>query len=131
MGCGCVRENKVKMTKTEETKQLSFTFSFVIESAEGKLLLEGELESESKSMLFVDLINKVCFASKYSNELEACFTAEVNKNDEVEYKIERLLGKSEKAWELIINDRKENWQNLCERNPLIGFGDGFKLVLLN
>jgi hypothetical protein len=87
------------------------------------------LENEKESMIIFELVNIACFSSKYSKELDGNFITIYNKDkDDYDYFIERLVGiKIEndkdpykgKIWVPYINNQKEDWSFLCQKNRIV------------
>jgi hypothetical protein len=81
------------------------------------------IEEIKENILVSELMNLLCFNSKYMSELDANFISVYNKNiDEFEYFIQRLLGyemNDKYSWVPYINDVKERWTDICQNNRLV------------
>ena len=88
------------------------------------------IEEVKENVLVSELMNMLCFNSKYMSELDANFISVYNKaNDEFDYFIQRLCGfeMNEKYyWVIYINNVKENWTEICQNNRIIFKSDNIE-----
>jgi hypothetical protein len=81
------------------------------------------VEEIKENILVSELMNMLCFNSKYMSELDANFISIYNKKiDEFEYFIQRLYGcemNDKYSWVPYINDVKEKWTDICQNNRLV------------
>ena len=132
MGGGCLCMDKTKVLKN---KSIRSNYQIVIIPNSEKVKLIPFDENKEKLSL-VELMNKICFDSKYSTELDANFISKFNKDiDDYDYFIQRLDGCEIKEdnsmrkakWNVYINEIKEEWSHICRHNRMISKQDNIEL----
>jgi len=142
MGCGCSKEgNYEKLSSEKKNGQESYFYNLMITIMNGKTSdksLKITFEIDRDKILLYELVNNICFNSKFGDALEANFINRYNEeNDDFDYYIERIYGKKienennpeqGKMWIPYINDVKEDWTNICRKNRVITPADSVKFI---
>ena len=80
-----------------------------------------------------ELMNKVCFDSKYIVDLDANFISKFNREkNEYDYFVQRMCGLAlsneenpflGELWIPYINEGKEDWTEICQYNRIVSKND--------
>lgn len=140
MGCSCSKDpgqtktNDKKSGQTTPTENNNYSITITLPDRTFK----ANFEFEKNKVLLYDLVNAICFSSKYSDTLNANFISKYNEEiDDFEYYIESLLDQQienescperGKMWMIYINENKETWSEICRKNRIINSGDNLEFV---
>jgi len=91
------------------------------------------VQDTRETVTLPELMNKACFDTKYSAEMDANFISKYNRqSDEYDYIIQRMCGFAvddeenpfqRDVWVPYINEEKQDWTDICQNNRLVGKQD--------
>lgn len=142
MGCSCskdsVYEKVSSNSKNGSTNADSYFYNLKITLPSTEKTLKATFEIDCEKVLLYELVNHICFNSKFGEVLDANFISKYNEeNDDFHYYIYSIYGKrienetepeKGKMWIPFINDNKEDWTEICRKNRLVSSSDTVEFV---
>jgi len=137
MGCSCSKDSnfeKISFDKKNGVDSYFFNFKMTLPDK----TLKATFEIDREKIILFELVNNICFNSKFGEILDANFINKYNENiDNFDYYIERIYGKKiendknpeqGKMWIPYINNHKEDWSDICRKNRVITSSDTVEFI---
>jgi hypothetical protein len=139
MGCNCSKD--LDYHKLRKNAADGYFYNLKITVLSSSKTISGTFEIDRESIILYELVNMICFNTRFEDTLQANFINRYNeKKDDFDYYIERLYGETienynnpnkGKIWIPYINNVQEDWSEICRKNRVVSNADNIEFIYDN